>query len=135
MSQQNKNKIIVILLTFLLCLQTFKSQAEPPPFTPPDALSIEKPKLPDTRLRPPPKKPKFSLPPVDTTKNKDSRLSTAFRLFVKQIQLTGNTVFTGQELQHITNHYVNRTITTKNYKLYATSLPATILNTAISIPV
>jgi len=119
MSLQNKNKKIVILLTFLLCLQTIKSQAEPPSTTrpeplrmvPPDALSIEKPKLPDTQLRPLPKKPKFSLPPIDTTKNKDSQLSTTFRLFVKEIQLTGNTAFTEQELKQITRQYENRTIT------------------------
>ena len=139
MSQQNKNNKIITLLTFLLSLQTFESQAELPSFTPPDALSIEKPKLPDTRLRPPPKKPKFSLPPVDTTKNKDSRLSTAFRLFVKQIQLTGNTVFTGQELQHITSRYENRTITneelqTLRHQLTLYYIEHGYINSGVTLP-
>ena len=139
MSQQNKNKKIITLLAFLLSLQTVKSQAEPPSFTPPDALSIEKPKLPDTQLRPLPKKPIFSLPPVDTTKNKDSRLSTAFRLFVKQIQLTGKTVFTEQELQHITNHYVNRTITneelqTLRHQLTLYYIEHGYINSGVTLP-
>ncbi len=139
MSQQNKNKNIITLLAFLLSLQSLKSQAEPPSFTPPDALSIEKPKLPDTQLRPLPKKPKFSLPPVDTTKNKDSRLSTAFRLFVKQIQLTGNTVFTEQELQHITSRYVNRTITneelqTLRHQLTLYYIERGYINSGVTLP-
>lgn len=123
MNQNNKNKAIVTTLIFLLSLQAFESLAEQAPlsgnnpgasfpsFTPPDALSTEKPKLPDTQPRALPKKPEFRLPPVDITPDKDPRLSAAFRLFVKQIQLTGNTVFTEQELKKITQNYENRTIT------------------------
>jgi len=107
---KNKNKKIVTSLAFLLCLQAFNCQAEPLS-APPDALGTKKPKLPDTQLQPLPKKPKFSLPPIDTTQNKDSRLSTAFRIYVKQIKITGNTVFSDQELQKITHSYNSRTIT------------------------
>ncbi|MCF6204257.1 MAG: ShlB/FhaC/HecB family hemolysin secretion/activation protein [Methylococcaceae bacterium] len=111
----NKKKIIVTL-PLLLSFQAFNTQADQPtvkfpPITPPDALSNEKPKLPDTQLRPPQKKPKFSLPPINTTPDKNQRLSSAFKIFVKKIQLIGNTAFTEKELQEITAHFENRTIT------------------------
>ncbi|MCK5831353.1 MAG: ShlB/FhaC/HecB family hemolysin secretion/activation protein [Methylococcales bacterium] len=104
-------KKIIIPLTLLFSLQISEAQAENSLSAPPDALTSKKPKLPDTQLQPLPKKPKFSLPPLNTTENKDSRLSTVFKVFVKQIQLTGNTIFTEQELQQITHSYENKTIT------------------------
>lgn len=112
----NNKKTIIIPLTLLLSFQTFQTQADqptviPPSLTPPDALRNEKPKLPDTQLRPPQKKPKFSLPPINTTPDNKQRLSSAFKIFVKKIRLTGNTAFTEKELQEITGHYENRTIT------------------------
>jgi hemolysin activation/secretion protein len=144
-------KTIIISLTVLSSLQAFESQAQQPPVNirppktplyevvPPDALNLKKPKLPDTQIRTLPKKPKFRLPPVDTTQDDDPRLSTVFKVFVKQIQITGNTVFTEQELQQITHSYENRVITneelqTLRHQLTRYYIDHGYINSGITLP-
>jgi hemolysin activation/secretion protein len=85
------------------------SHAEPPVLLP-DAISIEKPRLPDIKPEALPRKPEFSLPALKTSPEKDPKLSSAFSVFIKQIILTGNTVFSDQELKTITQIYENRTV-------------------------
>lgn len=108
----SQNRLFLNSLIIILSILSFTNHAEQPApsFVPPDALGIEKPKLPDTQLRPLPKKPKFTLPPINKNPDKNSQLSTSFQIFVKQIRLTGNTVFTQRELQQITHRYENKTI-------------------------
>jgi hemolysin activation/secretion protein len=140
----NNKKTIIIPLTLLLSFQAFKTQADQPTvkfpsFTPPDALRNEKPKLPDTQLRPPQKKPKFSLPPINTAPDKNQRLSSTFKIFVKKIQLIGNTAFTEKELQEITSHYENRTITneelqTLRHQLTRYYIDHGYINSGVTLP-
>lgn len=78
----------------------------------PDALSIERPRMSD--IKPdelPQKKPKFRLPPIKISPKKNPKLSTLFRVFIKKIELSGNTVFPKQELQQIIGKYENRLLT------------------------
>ncbi len=102
-------KISVISLSLSLDFQLNVSHAEPPVLLP-DAISIEKPRLPDIKPEALPSKPEFSLPALKTSPEKDPKLSSAFSVFIKQIILTGNTVFSDQELKTITQIYENRTV-------------------------
>lgn len=87
------------------------SHAETPSFVSPDTFSIEKLRLPDIKPEPLPRKPEFTLPALEAALEKDPKLSSAFSVFIKQIKLTGNTVFSEQELKQMTQRYENRTVT------------------------
>ena len=108
---KNSNEAVV-LMVFAMSQQPIASYAaDIPRFTPPDALSNEQPKLPDIKPGPLPKKPKFQLPPLEKIPEKDRPLSTKFSVFIKEIRVTGNTVFSDQTLKKITGPYENRTVT------------------------
>jgi hemolysin activation/secretion protein len=115
-------KPIIISILFCVCFRPLASHAGPPtPGNPttnapattiaPDALNNEQQKLPDLKPRPLPQKPEFRLPPVEIAPEKDPLLSAAFSVFINEIRLTGNTVFSDQALKQITGHYENRSVT------------------------
>lgn len=105
----------------------------------PDVISIERPRLPTIKPRILPQKPKFRLPVLDVLPQKDSKLSTAFSVFIKQIKLTGSTVFSQQQLKQITQLYENRTVTnqelqTLKYQLTRYYIDHGYINSGVILP-
>ena len=60
-----------------------------------------------------PEKPELRLPPVVPTPRRPDRLAPGIRVFVKEFEIFGNTVFTDAELGEITAPYVGREITSE----------------------
>ena len=82
-------------------------------FVPPDALGQEKPRLPEKKIKPAPTPPKFVLPRLKKSPDQDQQLSGSLRVFIRRIELIGNTVFSKEELSELTQPYKNRTITSE----------------------
>ncbi|MEE9345346.1 MAG: ShlB/FhaC/HecB family hemolysin secretion/activation protein [Methylococcales bacterium] len=142
-------KSIIISLLSCLCFQPKASHAgSPAPSSPtintpvitaPDALSNESKKLPDLKLNQFPQKPEFRLPPVEIAPEKDALLSTTFSVFIKEIRITGNTVFSDQTLKKITTHYENRTVTNEQlqalrYQLTRYYIDQGYINSGVILP-
>ena len=81
-----------------------------PSFTAPDALSTQKPQLPNTKPGLLPSPPKFDLPPLESTPKKERSLSKRINIFVREIRLSGHTVFTDKELKEITHNFEKRVV-------------------------
>jgi len=71
----------------------------------PGGEQLEVPKLED-----PAETPKFELPPL--RKPVQQPQTTALKIFVKKFELTGNTVFSDEELATVTKPYTNKVLTT-----------------------
>jgi len=93
----------VLTLLHLDCPAVFAQ----PPTLPLERPGEERPPLSASRE---PTLPSLALPPVTPPPGED-RLSTQVRVFVRQFQLTGNTVFADEELAQVTAPYENRRIT------------------------
>lgn len=113
----NKIKTPIISVAFSLSFQMNIGYAETPRPVSPDALIIEKPRLPDITPGPLPRKPKFTLPDLKAEPAKDPQLSSAFSVFIKQIKLTGCTIFSKQELKQITQPYENRAVSNQELQV------------------
>ncbi len=78
----------------------------------PDALTKEHPKPLDFKPSPQQLQPEFKLPPVKIApQQQEPQLSSLFHVYIKDIKLSGNTVFTDKELNNIISPYENRTVT------------------------
>jgi len=86
------------------------SSVSVPSFIAPDALSTQKPRLPNTKPGALPSPPKFQLPQLEATPKKEQHLSKKTGVFVQEIRLTGHTVFSDEELKEITRSYENRMV-------------------------
>jgi hemolysin activation/secretion protein len=83
----------------------------------PERPGDERQRFPEIPLeRAPAPAPGLTLPPLPPATS-DQRLSTQLRVLVKRIKLTGNTVFSGEELAPIVAPYEGRTLTSED--LYA----------------
>lgn len=102
---------VVIALIVPLLIYCSPSFAQDPVLGPivPGPKRMETPSLPDSGSGPPPSP--LVLPPVPLPQ--DDRLSSAVQVFVREFKLTGNTVFSDEELAEITRPYVNRIITSE----------------------
>ena len=85
------------------CASVLAQPPEPPGISPAD----ERPQLPP--LEAPEKRPEIQLPPVAPPQ--PDEISGALRVFVREFQLIGNTVFSAQELDELTAPYEGREIT------------------------
>lgn len=56
----------------------------------------------------------LALPPLTLDPSESGKLSSAVRVFVRQIQFQGNKVFTDQELAKVTAPYLNREVTSED---------------------
>ncbi len=77
----------------------------------PDALSQDKSRLLDQKIKPVPSVPEFILPPLKQNSEQDQTLSSSLHLFIHKIELTGNTIFSNEELATLTQAYENRSVT------------------------
>ena len=73
-----------------------------------DRPGIERPPLPDYDV--PDSTPEFILPPITPIAPEEQKLSSTIKVYVKEIRLTGNTIFTRAELSPILGQYENREI-------------------------
>ena len=81
---------------------------EPPPRLP----SLLEPAFPEER--PPPALPRPELPPLPPPPPGERERLPLPRVFVRQIKITGNTVFSEEDLAAVTKTYVNRYVTTED---------------------
>ena len=98
------------LVASLLALGVAASDAAAQ-FAPPERLGVpelERPEPPPFERPPPVLPPRPAPPPVP------ERPSTGLAVFVRDVRLTGNTVFTEEELDPITGRYEGRAITTED---------------------
>jgi len=84
------------------------AQAPSPPRGAERRPGDERPPLPEFE---PPERPPLLLPPVKPLPEEQERLPFLPRVFVREFRLTGNTVFSDQELREITVPFENRELT------------------------
>lgn len=84
--------------------------AQSPELFQPQRPKRERPAIPEYEK---PELPPLKLPPVPATPGAQERLSEKIEVFVKKYKLSGNTVFTNDELSKITNEYKGRMITSE----------------------
>ena len=101
------NKIIIKIVISSLCFASGIAIAAPPlsqeQFGPGDR------RLDEPTFKKPQAPPKFVLPPL---KKPPLQKGQVIKVFVKKIELSGNTVFSDEELQEVTKPYTNRVLTT-----------------------
>lgn len=83
-----------------------------PGLPPIEKFGTEQPRLPEIQPKPPPS-PKFTLPPIEPAPEEKPALSAPLKIYVRKFQLTGNTVFSAEELRKVTAPFENRPITTQ----------------------
>lgn len=100
-----------VVMIACLAAQSASAQVFLPPVVDPGGRSRELPSLKDKPLvpEPPPMEPTAPVPPTDT----QERLPPV-KVFVREFQFDGHTVFTTQELQAVAVPYTNREVTTED---------------------
>jgi len=93
-----------IALALLLLISAPVSFAQEQRFGP----GSERPELPGYET---PEQPGFTLPPVTPPADEKDRIYGGLRIFVKQFELSGHTIFSDAELQAITKPYEGRELT------------------------
>jgi hemolysin activation/secretion protein len=99
-----------VLLVSLALAEAARAQFAPPGRPGQRGLEETRPELPEFRPAP---APELELPPVPPPTAREPPLSSAARVLVNEIRLTGNTVFSDAELAPIIAPYVGRAITTE----------------------
>jgi hemolysin activation/secretion protein len=141
MNKLNHRAVLIGML--LICAQD-ATLAQTPTSIPdtirnPEVLGNEPLRLPEQQPGPPPKSPEMVLPPLESTPQDGQPLSGALEVEVRKIQLTGNHVFSDQELSVITQPYENRIITSEElqeirYKLSRYYIDRGYINSGAIIP-
>ncbi|MEE9425081.1 MAG: POTRA domain-containing protein, partial [Methylococcales bacterium] len=138
MNKLNHSTVLIWML--LACVHgTAQAESFPLPLPPPDVLGKPPIRLPEKTPGPPPKQPEMVLPPLESTPQDGLPLSRALEVEVRKIQLTGNSVFSDQELSVITQPYENRIITSEElqelrYKLSRYYIDRGYINSGAIIP-
>lgn len=104
------------------------AQVLPPIFDP--TLRSGEPRAPlKKEFKPPTPPPSLTLPPVPVPPEGDVQKELGqVRVFVKAIQVTGNTVFPDSEIRAVTTPYENRTVTTEDLERLRLALTLLYIN-------
>jgi len=108
-----------VVMIACLAAESAPAQVFLPPIVDPGGRSQEVPSLQDTppSQKPPPMAPTPPAPPADT----QERLPPV-KVFVREFQFDGHTVFTTQELQAVAVPYTNREVTTEDLETLRTAV-------------
>ena len=102
--------IICVGLVLTINLNALRVFAQMPLFPQTQRPSQERPPLPEYEK---PAPPPLTLPPAIQRPDDADRLSARFQVFVRKFKLTGNTVFSDEQLAKITKAYEGRVITSE----------------------
>ena len=100
--------------------------SQTPPVIDPTGRSGESPRLREEEPRPAPKAPPLILPPAPVPKDKAG--IPPVRAFVREIRVTGSTVFSPEELAAVTAPYQNREVTTEDLEALRIALTVLYIN-------
>jgi hemolysin activation/secretion protein len=100
--------------------------SQTPPVIDPTGRSGESPRLREEEPRPAPKAPPLILPPAPVPKDKAG--IPPVRAFVREIRVTGSTVFSPEELAAVTGPYQNREVTTEDLEALRIALTLLYIN-------
>jgi hemolysin activation/secretion protein len=112
-------------LSLAIILRGVFSYAQIPPFDP-TGRSGEPPRPREEEPRPPPKPPPLVLPPAPVPKDKPG--IPPVRAFVREIRVTGSTIFSPEELARVTGPYQNRELTTEDLEALRIALTLLYIN-------
>ncbi|MEE9412932.1 MAG: ShlB/FhaC/HecB family hemolysin secretion/activation protein [Methylococcales bacterium] len=77
----------------------------------PERFGVPQQPFAEEPLEQPKQRPRFTLPPIPKPPADEQRLSSQQKISIKMIKLSGNTVFSDDQLQHIISKYEDREIT------------------------
>lgn len=117
------NLLFVIIV--LLCFPGTATWAQVPPVQIPPPFPPELPPLPE-EVPPPPPSP--ILPPPPIAPPSKPGLPLGVRVFVREIQVTGATVMSAEELGRVTAPYVNRELTSEDLEALRLALTLAYVN-------
>jgi hemolysin activation/secretion protein len=100
--------------------------SQTPPVIDPTGRSGESPRLREEEPRPAPKTPPLILPPAPVPKDKAG--FPPVRAFVREVRVTGSTVFSPEELAAVTGPYQNREVTTEDLEALRIALTLLYIN-------
>jgi hemolysin activation/secretion protein len=112
-------------LSLAIILRGVFSYAQIPPFDP-TGRSGEPPRPREEEPRPPPKPPPLVLPPAPVPKDKPGL--PPVRAFVREIRVSGSTIFSPEELARVTGPYQNRELTTEDLEALRIALTLLYIN-------
>lgn len=121
-----------VTMTILLTASPLFAQGTPqtaPPIFDPTLRSGEPPAPLRKEFKPPTPPPSLTLPPVPVPPEDGAQQQLGqIQVFVKEIQVTGNTVFPDSEIKAITKPYENRTLTTEDLERLRLALTLLYIN-------
>lgn len=118
-----------LIMTILAPSSLLFAQVAPPVFDP-TLRSGEPPPPLKREFKPPTPPPGLTLPPVPVPSSEDEAQKQLgqVRVFVKAIQITGNTVFSHAEIEAVTRSYENRILTTEDLEQLRLALTLLYIN-------
>jgi hemolysin activation/secretion protein len=117
--------VFLLSLSLTIIARSAFSYAQAPPIDP-TGRSGEPPRLREEEPRPAPKAPPVILPPAPVPKEKAG--IPPVRAFVREIRVTGSTVFSPEELAAVTGPYQNRELTTEDLEAIRIALTLLYIN-------
>jgi hemolysin activation/secretion protein len=127
MAKRRLSRVVFILsLSLSTIAPGVLSYAQIPPAIDPTGRSGEQPQLRKEEPRPEQKAPPIILPPAPVPKEKAG--IPPVRAFVREIRVTGSTVFSPEELAAVTGPYQNRELTTEDLEALRIALTLLYVN-------
>lgn len=116
--------LLIWPVLLLIILVSRSSHAQAPPVIDPTGRSGELPRLREEELKPPTPAPGIVLPPLPLLPKEKAGIPPV-RSFIREIRVTGSTVFSPEEIAQVTERYTNRELTAED--LEALRLALTLL--------
>ena len=110
--QGHGHTLVCLCLVLMMCTGAVARRKTVPAFSPIPRDRL--PPLPQLEDRPPPPPPRPLLPPVPPPPAEERQPLPSIRVFVRDIQVTGSTVFSAEELAQVTAPYVQRELTAED---------------------
>ncbi len=125
--KRDSSRWIGLTMTMLMLTSPALAQILPPPFDPTGKGAPPSPLRKEYKRPTPPPRP--TLPPIPQPPAEEAEKQLGkVRVFVRDIQVTGSTVFTEEQLAEVTKPYINRTLTNDDLERLRLSLTLLYVN-------